>query len=254
MRILLIEDEPPAAKRLGMLIRSLQPEAIIEPALDTISAAVRRLASAPAPQLAFLDIQLADGLSFEIFQQCEVPCPVIFTTAYDQYTLRAFKQNSIDYLLKPVDSDELKAAIKKFERLYPGFAPPSPDIFNEIMAKLVAPAYKTRFLVRSGNSLISLPTSDFFYFFAEDGVVFAQTADKRYTIDYTLDQLQELLSPLDFFRLNRKVIARVEAVRKAAPYFNGRLLLDLNPAPSFEVAVSRDRAPAFKRWMDGQGN
>ena len=251
MRILIVEDEQPAAGRLAKLLEEHWPEAEIEAMIESVEGAVRHLSTHSSPDLIFLDIQLADGLSFDIFGQVEVSAPVIFTTAFDQYTLRAFRVNSIDYLLKPIDPEELVRAQAKYRQFFGRPAQHDPRLLQQIAALINQPTYKERFLVKTGQQLTYLKVTDIFYFYSEDGIVFAQTAkSRRHPLDYTLDQLQELLDPADFFRINRKIIVRVEAIAKISPYFNSRLTMELNPPPGFEVIISRDRVTDFKAWLD----
>ncbi len=251
MQILIVEDEQPAAKRLANLLRTALPTAEILPFCDSVDRAVDRLRRAPGPDLIFLDIQLADDLCFDIFRQVDVKAPVIFATAYDQYTLQAFKLNSIDYLLKPIDPAELDRALEKFRRFF-GRAPRyDNDLLQQIARQIQEPSFKQRFLVKSGQQITYLKVAEIRYFFSEEGIVYARTEKgKRHHIDYTLDQLSDSLNPAVFFRINRKVITSVDAIGKIAPYFHSRLILELRPPADFEVIVSRDRVGAFKNWLD----
>lgn len=251
MDILIVEDEAPASKRLKQLILNCMPEANIASIQESVKGAVQWLSSNRPPDLIFLDIQLADNLSFEIFKQIKVDAPVIFTTAYDQYSLQAFKLNSIDYLLKPIDEEELQYALNKYRRFYDKSMAPDLDALNSLMQSFVKPRHKERFIVKAGQQLSYISVKDIRYFYAADGLAYAKMADnKRHAIDYTLDRLDPILDPSLFFRLNRKVISNIEAIRKITPYFNGRLIVNLHPKPDFEITVSRDRASDFKRWLD----
>lgn len=251
MNILLIEDEQPAAKRLANLIRECRPQAHILPAIDSVEAAVKWLAMNIAPDLIFMDIQLADGLSFDIFNQIKIQSPLIFTTAYDQYTLKAFKVNSVDYLLKPIDPEELTAAFDKFDQIFGKKVDYDLSAIQQLIKSMSQPAYKERFLVRVGQQMIYIQVTDIQYFYSEDGLAYAKTNDnKKHLIDYTLEQLEESLNPADFFRINRKLIAHVNSIVKIAPYFNSRLKLEIKPKPEFEVIVSRERVNDFKKWLD----
>lgn len=252
MKILIIEDERPAAKRLTQLIVECQPSCEIVETIDSVEGAVKYLTNFQQPDLIFMDIQLADGLSFDIFSQTEVQAPVIFTTAYDQYTLKAFKVNSIDYLLKPIDPEELVAAFVKYEKLNQG---QNNNVNQKMIAQLVAnlstKSYKERFLVKIGQQLNYIAIEDIAYFFSEDGFVHAQTfQNKRHILDYTLDQLEGLIDPKDFFRINRKMVIKLPSIKKIHTYFNSRLKLELLPASHLEVIVSRDRVSDFKQWLD----
>ncbi|HMN88554.1 MAG TPA: LytTR family DNA-binding domain-containing protein [Saprospiraceae bacterium] len=251
MQILIIEDEQPAALRLSKLVRTCQPKASILAMLDSVERAVQWLSNQAVPDLIFMDIQLADGLSFDIFQQVQVQSPVIFTTAYDQYTLRAFKVNSVDYLLKPIDPEELDQAFRKFDAIFG--KPISYDLtqIQQLIQTMTQPQYKERFLVRLGQQMIHIAAADIHYFYAEEGLAFAKMSDgKRYQVDYALEQLEATLDPRQFFRISRKVITNLRAIHKISPYFNGRLKLELSPRADFEVMVSRERVQDFKNWLD----
>lgn len=253
MKILIVEDEQPAAKQLAKLIRKARPQAQFLPALDSIESVVDFFNSPPSlPDLIFMDIQLADGLSFTIFDQIQIDIPMIFTTAFDQYALRAFKVNSIDYLLKPVDPDELVNALEKFETIYLNRPTPiTPDLLSELKNALTQPQYKERFLIKIGQQLIYLRTEEIRYFFSEDSLVYAITEkNKKHLIDYSLEQLEQVLQPKFFFRINRKIILHLEAIDRIHTYFNGRLKLDMLPKQELEPIVSRDRVADFKKWLD----
>jgi DNA-binding LytR/AlgR family response regulator len=249
MRVLIIEDEKPAARNLSRHLLDLRPGFEVLDVLDSVSTAVAWFEQQPEPDLVFMDIQLADGLSFDIFTQVELKVPVIFTTAFDQYTLKAFKVNSIDYLLKPIDPEELDQAIRKFEKLR---QPPSAQTLQQLIQAIQKPDYKERFLVKSGQQLIYLPVQSIAYFFSEDGLVFAQQeSGKKYVLDFTLDQLEKLLDPEHYFRINRKFILKLSAIQKIHTYFNNRLKLEIHPdTGEVEVIVSRDRVNDFKQWLD----
>jgi len=252
MTVLLLEDEYPAAERLQRLLLQAAPDARVAAVLDSVAGAVAWLAANPAPDLILSDIQLADGLSLDVFDQLVVRSPVIFTTAYDAYALRAFKANSIDYLLKPIKLTELRAALLKLREWH---APTAPARQLEILRDNMPPAdrqYKTRFLVRSGEQLLPLPASAVAWFQSRHEVTTLVATDgRRYVVDYTLEQLEKLLAPGQFFRLNRQLITHLQAVQRLHPHFNGKLKLDLLPAPSEEVLVSKEKAAAFKSWLEG---
>lgn len=253
MRILIIEDEAPAARRLNALIKAQNPVAEILDVVDTVEGAVKWLQTHEPPELIFMDIQLADGLSFDIFDQVEVKAPIIFTTAYDEYALRAFKVNSVDYLLKPIEQEELACSLQKLRNLRDQFASPlDVNALRLLMQSLQPgqPQYKNRFLVRFADKLVFIQTEDIAYFMAEDKYVFIFTREnKKYPVDHTLDELDSLLDPATFFRLNRRLIAHLSSIQTIHSYFNGKLKLNLQPNPAIEVIVSRERAAAFKRWL-----
>lgn len=251
MKIVIIEDEAPAARRIAQLIKECRPNAEILGPLDSVEAAVEWCSKHAAPDLAFMDIQLADGLSFEIFEATTIKCPVIFTTAYDEYAIKAFKVNSIDYLLKPINKTDLGAAFDKYDQLRAA-ATPTFDISELVKNFSRQNDYKTRFLVKQGQRLIPIDIENVAYFFAEDKLVFLVTTDNhKYIVDYTLEQLEGQLNPQHFFRANRKVITTLAAVKDIHLSFNGKLKLYLKPdfTGKEEIFVSRERASDFKSWL-----
>ena len=248
MQILIIEDELPAYKRLHQLLQKHLPGATILGQLDTVTGAIAWLEKHPTPDIIFMDIQLADGLSFDILETVSIDAPLIFTTAFDQYTLQAFKHYSVDYLLKPIDEKALQKALQKFRQHY---QTDQQQVIQEVVQRLQQPQYRERFLIKSGSALSYLPVDEIAYLFSDQSMVFARKHDgKQYHLDYTLDQLEDQLSPLDFFRISRKAIIAISSLRKIESYFNGRLLLSLHPTPEFKSTVSRDRASDFKKWLD----
>ena len=269
LRILLLEDEYPAAERLQRLLALAAPTAQVLAVLDTVAGALAWLDQHPAPDLILSDIQLADGLSLDVFAQTLVRSPVIFTTAYDQYALQAFRANGIDYLLKPLKLPELQAALLKLKvRSYELKADPDDAQDSTHNSKLLTHnfsierlldalprpqrPYKTRFLVRQGDTLLPLPTAEAAWFQSRHDTTTLATADgRRFVVDYTLEQLEALLDPARFFRLNRQFLAQVPAVRRLLPYFGGKLLVELSPAPTGEVLVSKEKASAVKAWLEG---
>ncbi len=251
MKTLIIEDEQPAAKRLAKMLAEHCPECEIMDIVDSVEGAVKWLRNFQSPDLIFMDIQLADGLSFDIFNQIQLTAPVIFTTAFDHYTLRAFKVNSVDYLLKPVDPVELVSAIEKFRLIHR-----QPSTYDRsglekmLQSMLVQREFKDRFLVKSGQHFVHVSISEIAYFFSEDGIAFVQCADgKKHIIEYTLDQLEDMLDPKLFFRINRQAIVKPEAIRRISTWFNSRLKLELHPVHDTNNVVSRERVQDFKRWM-----
>jgi len=259
---LIVEDEPLAARRLAdMLARSPEPVQVLGTA-EGVSQTVEMLENGPAPDVLFLDIHLADGLSFEIFEQTPVRCPVIFTTAYDQYALQAFKVNSVDYLLKPIDEEELQVALRKLRARLPAApAPTAPAFDPALLAQLVqqmqqgappAASYKTQFVVRVGEHLKVVPLDQIAYFFSLEKATFLQTTEgRKFVVDYTMDQLETLLDPRRFFRLNRAYLAQQSAIQDIIHYTNSRLQTVLKPtAPDAQVLVSREKVNVFKSWLD----
>lgn len=251
MKILIIEDELPAARRIEQLIRQQRPQVEILAVIDSISEAVKWFAQNPAPELILMDIHLADGLSFDIFQSINIQSMVIFTTAYDQYAIRAFKVNSIDYLLKPIDAAELKNALDKYDQMRGSTANFDYSVLNGMLDNLKNRNYRERFLVKFGNAFTYIQAQEMRFCYAEDSLVFTRLADgKKFSLDHTLEQLEQLLNPTHFFRINRKILLHIDAVDKIHPYFNNRLKLELQPSPGFEIVVSRERVQDFKNWID----
>ena len=252
LNVLIIEDEPPAARRLGRLLQQLEPQAQIMEILDAVSSAVRWLEAHEA-DLIFADIHLADGNSFSIFEQVQVRTPIIFTTAYDQYAVRAFKLNSVDYLLKPVERDELAQAMAKFRERQPQ-TPAGLDVqalMQAIETQRQRPAFQRRFMVTSGEKIKSIPIEEVAYFFGQQKYVFLITHDGRqHIVDYTLTQLEDLLDPEQFFRINRQFIIGYEAIGQMYAYSKSRVKIDLTPPSDMEAIVSIEKAPRFKEWLN----
>jgi DNA-binding LytR/AlgR family response regulator len=279
MLALVVEDEPLAARRLINLLHK-QPEPLtVLGTAESVAQAVALLQAGPAPDVLFLDIHLADGLSFELFEQVEVRCPVIFTTAYDQYALRAFKVNSVDYLLKPIDEEELASALTKLrQRLGAASAEPTISTKGAVSStKVPAPvlaldaatlaalvqqlrqpapqvSYKAQFVVRVGEHLKVVPVEQVAYFFSLEKTTLLQSTDgRKYVVDYSMEQLENLLDPQQFFRLNRAYLAQQAAIADIINYTNSRLQTILKPAPPESegpVLVSREKVSVFKSWLD----
>jgi len=249
MKILLIEDEEPAAKRLQKMLKEIEPGAEVSENIVSISSAVAWFKENPLPDLIIADIQLSDGLSFEIFASVEVLCPVIFTTAYDQYAIEAFKVNSIDYLLKPIKKEELANAVAKYKKLKPAAA--SPDIVQLLKSFTAASAeYKKRFAVRYGEHIKTITVDEVAYFYTEDKINFLTTKEgRRYTIDFNLDALESMLDPKTFFRINRQYIISINSIAEMFAYSKSRVLVKLNPAAKHETIVSTERSADFKLWL-----
>ncbi|SDK64793.1 DNA-binding response regulator, LytR/AlgR family [Catalinimonas alkaloidigena] len=254
MKLLIVEDEAPAARRLQTLLSEVASSAEVVEVLDSVEGTVAWLKHPQHPpvDLLLFDIQLADGLSFEIFEQVPVPYPVIFTTAFDEYALRAFQVHSVDYLLKPVSAEALARSLEKFRQHYA--AAPSFDVkalLQTLQTGAGQTTYKNRFLVKLGERLLSVSQEEIAYFTSEEKVVVLYTnTGRKYAIDYTLDDLEKFLDPNLFFRLNRQFMARVNALESIHTYFNGKLKVYLTPATDREVMVSRDKAPLFREWLD----
>ncbi len=255
MKVLLIEDEKPAANRLTTLIQQYDPDIEIVARLDSVKKSVAWLRANPKPELTFMDIQLGDGLSFEILETIPFKAPIIFTTAYDEYAIKAFKANSVDYLLKPIDFDELSSAIDKYKELHmPGNEPVTTAESMENLQKaigMLTRQYKSRFVVKVGEHLHAIPVEKIAYFFSMEKMTYLQTEKgKKFIIDYPLDRLEEMVDPRNFFRINRKYLVGMDAIQDIITYSSSRLKLNLKQTDEMDTIVSRDRVQAFKEWLD----
>ncbi|MEZ0453703.1 LytTR family DNA-binding domain-containing protein [Sphingobacterium thalpophilum] len=248
MKYLIVEDERFAYEEVKRMITKLRPEYELEKQTKTVIDTIAFLKTS-AVDLILMDIRLADGNCFEIFNHLEVTTPVIFTTAYDEHAIKAFKLNSIDYLLKPFNEAELEAALIKFEKIFQHVSyTASPKNYEQLLSVRT----KNRFLISKGENYHYIETKDIAHFYSEDGVVFLHTSsDKRYIINYTLEHLEQLLDNRLFFRVSRNCIGNVRAIKNVAKYFNSRLKLSFSPVCPHEVLVSRVRVPDFLKWMDG---
>lgn len=249
MKVLLLEDEIPAAKRMVSLIHELEPTWEIASTIDEINLAAKWLKENPMPDLIFMDIQLADGHSFTLFEKVNINVPVIFATAFDQYAIEAFKVNGLDYLLKPIAKEELQRSINRFKDLK-NSSSISQEVIDSILTKNQK-TYKERFLIKSGEQLNFVRISEVAYFISSSSYSFLVTkSGNRYILDQTMDQIQESLNPSLFFRINRKQIVCLDCIAKISAHFNSRLKLELNPSENSEVIVSRNRVADFKVWLD----
>ena len=250
MNILIIEDEKPAARLLQRKVEKLGLQ--IHHMLHSVEESIVWFNNNPHPDLIFLDIQLSDGLSFEIFEQIDIKSAVIFTTAYDEYALRAFKLNSIDYLLKPIDEEELEVAISKFKNQFQKHTISSLD-FEAIKRMLVNPVekeYKKRFSVKIGHQLKVIPIEEVECFYSENKGTYLHTLDNRdYLLDSTLEILENEINPKDFFRINRKFIIPLKSIKEIQVYTNSRLKIVLPSYKDDEVIVARERVSDFKEWI-----
>jgi two-component system, LytTR family, response regulator LytT len=253
MNVLIVEDEPYAQKELIRILQKVAPDCNILGVVDGIESAVL-LISEKDPDLIFMDIQLSDGQSFEIFSLIKVKCPVIFTTAYDEYAMMAFKSNGIDYLLKPIEPEDVEKSLEKFRMItetssFPSSTMLDPDKLKKLLKQGSQP-WKTRFMTNIGDRIRFLNESEIAYFQADDEVVFMVSQDKRkYIINYTLETLEGQLDPAKFFRINRRYITHVESISDIHKHFNSRLKLMLNPSPDDEILVSRARVQSFLSWI-----
>ncbi len=254
IKVLIIEDEVAAARRLEKMLLNLEPNMTICDILQSNASSIAWLKENPHPNLILMDIHLEDGLSFDIFNHVDVKTPVIFITAYDQYAIRAFKVNSIDYLLKPIKEQELIEAIKKFKELIGHDRKVEIDYqqLAAIMEQQLNPHHH-RFVVQIGQQMKVIPVSDSAYFYTKEKIVFVCTKEGRnYPLDYNLDQLDHMLGPRQFFRVNRQFIVGITSIHKMHNYSRSRVKLELNPQSSEEVIVSTERASDFKNWLSGQ--
>jgi DNA-binding LytR/AlgR family response regulator len=250
MRVLIIEDEVPAAGRLARLLQNLHDEIEVVKRIDSVESSVQFLQSADNIDLIFMDIQLADGLSFDIFKQTTVKAPVIFTTAFDQYTLKAFKVNSIDYLLKPIDEKELEQAVEKYRQLYDKKDNSFSEKIAQLLQEMNKSGYKERLLIKRGQQLTYLKTSDTAWCFADGKLCYAvDFKSNKYLLENNLTQLEEQMQPNKFYRINRQLLVNIEAIIKVHTWLGGRLKLELNPSTTADTIVSRERVSAFKEWL-----
>ncbi len=252
MQVLIIEDEALAAEKLERYLNQYDGSIDVLAIVSSVSESVGWLKKHQNQiDLIFMDIQLYDGLSFDIFHEIDIEKPIIFTTSYDQYTLDAFKVNSIDYLLKPITYTDLSRALQKVKQLENHFSA-STDV-KKILTKLSGKRYKERFLVQTGERIISIETDQVSHFYAEGRTVYLITMDaNKYIIDYKLEQLQEILDPSIFFRINRSYIINLHAIETVLVYSSSRLKIEVTPNQDKELITSRDRVSAFKKWYAGE--
>lgn len=258
MKVFIVEDEPLAVKKLIRLLEEVAYDVEVVGSAGGINTAVEWLETNPLPDLIFLDIELSDGQSFEIFQRTKVKSPVIFVTSYDEFALQAFKVNSIDYLLKPVQREDLVNAIAKFRDLKLQYArdanPISANIENLLMtlSRGVATAkeYRTRFLVKHLQKYVTVEVADIAYFWSEGRInFFKNRAGQKYLVEYTMEEIEAMLDPQHWFRISRQFLVSVPSVAEIQPFFNNRLKLQLTPKEPEDVVVSRERVANFKTWM-----
>lgn len=248
MKVVIIEDEKPAAEKLKKSIQKIDGTISIEATLGSIKDTIAWVQNNPMPELLFMDIELADGLSFKIFEQVKINCPVIFTTAYDEYWQEAFEHNSIDYLLKPIKQEKLEIALKKYEQLKKYFT----GNFQQLMQwqqQQPQQAYKKRFLVKKGNDYITIKTDDIAYFYATHKLVcMVEKGGQKFILDKSLADLEKELEPALFYRVNRKYLVNINAITKIKSYPKSKLQLELIPPVMEEVIVSQENTAAFKEW------
>ena len=257
MKVLIIEDEELAVKKLRKTLNAVDESAEVVGVADSIRSSVNWLQNNPSPDLILMDIELCDGQSFEIFDKVEVKSTVIFTTSYDEFALKAFKVNSVDYLLKPVQKEDLHVAIEKYKKLKTLYkdANESPvfnieNLVKELQQKMQGKEYRKRFLVKQAQKLVSIETDQIAYFYSDGRLNFFKTFDnKKFVVDYTMDELEEMLDPEKYFRISRSFYVSINSVDQIHDYFGNRLMLYLKPHVDKEALVSRERVSDFKRWL-----
>ena len=250
MKAIIIEDEKLSAEHLEALLKRIDANIEVICIIDSVKKSIEVFSKGIKADILFVDVHLADGLSFEIFSKVDIDTPVIFTTAFDEYAIKAFKINSIDYLLKPIGVDDLRAAIEKYKKLnYKNKIGIIEDIAQAYQT--INKQYKNRFMVKIGEVISSIKTDDVAHFISEDGLVLlTTTSNKRYVVDYTLDNLETILAPDIFFRINRKVVMHINSIQKVNSYFNSRLKISSLLLQEEDAVVSRERVNEFKKWLD----
>lgn len=255
MRVLIIEDEIPAAEKLERYLNKHSESIEVLEKLQTVESSVRWLKENQSKvDLIFMDIQLIDGKSFEIFEKVKITKPIIFITAFDEYAIDAFKVNSIDYLLKPITFDDLQAALEKFNNLKKNFGGAASPNFDQIQLALnqLQKNYKTRFMVKLGEHIKTITTDQVEFFYAEGRDVYLYTTENRkFIIDFKLEELENLLDPAKFYRANRSYIVNIDSIKDVVVYSNSRLKIKPNLEYDKEIIVSRDKVNAFKEWLSG---
>ena len=254
MKVLVLEDESGVAKNLCDILAEIDVEIEVLGVLETVREAIKWINNNPSPDLGFFDIRLADGNSFKVFENVNIHFPIIFTTAYDEYALKAFKVNSIDYLLKPINKGDLIAALDKYKSIYQ-----RPDAFsNEHLLKIIQDLtindrrkYKKSFLVYIKDKILPLPVEDIAYFHLKNELTYCIThTNKIYRIDYPLDKIVDQISPDDFFRVNRQFLVSRQSIKSAVQHFHRKLKLNLSPVCKEEIFISKIKTKAFKEWLE----
>lgn len=255
IKVLIIEDEIPAQRLLKETLQELDLETEVVDCIDSVQSAVTWFQQNEHPEIVLLDIQLSDGQSFEIFMQVKVDSMIIFTTAYDEYTLQAFKVNSLDYLLKPVEKDELQNAFEKYRQYSKQFIKEKnlKIDFSELagLIKNERQEYRKRFLIQSNDSFLHLPVEQIAFFYSMQGITFVVTFEKReYPVNFSLESLKEQLNPDLYFKVNRQIIINIQSIKRVHTFFNGKLKLETQPSHSEDIVIGKDKSAAFKRWLD----
>ena len=250
MNVFIVENEKPAVDGLCRLLKKIDATVDIAGTTETVEATINWIQSNPPPDLIFMDIQLDDGLCFELFESIKVDIPVIFTTAYDEYMLSAFKVNSVDYLLKPIEESLLRKAIEKFKTIH--YRKSAGNILLSQLSEKLNTGYKTRFLIKIGEHYKSVQTNEISCFYILERAAFIRTfSDKDYAVDYSLDHLQKTVDPDKFFRINRNCIINIDAISDILGYSSSRLKIELiGGKPVYDLIVSKDKASGFKKWID----
>lgn len=251
MNLLILEDETLASDRIVKILAEIDPELKIAGIVKSIEEGKRWFDENEVPDLIISDIRLLDGLSFELFKSLEIETPVIFTTAYDQYAIKAFEVNSIDYLLKPIQKEKLAEAIEKHkERAAKNKFPADFEGLYELIQNQ-RKSFKSRFLIKVGHKIVAVPTEKIAYFFSQNKLTYIVTRDgKKLPTDQTLETLEEQLDPKTFIRANRQFIVSFESISEIHPYFKGRLKIELSPASDLDIVISAEKTPEFKSWLD----
>jgi two-component system, LytTR family, response regulator LytT len=249
MKIVIIEDESAASSQLKFLLNQLRINYEVLAVIETVKEGIKWFTTNESPDLIFSDIQLADGISFEIYEQVSINVPIIFTTAFDEYAIRAFKLNSVDYILKPIDADSLSFSVEKFNN--------QQLVKQETLHELIKQQafsqknYRKSFLVRYRDKLLPIKANEFAYFFIDNGLVFGQLFDGRKLIlDLKLEDLENQLDPQDFIRANRQYILSRESILEIQSYINSRILVKTNPTSPYEAVISKEKVTAFKKWFE----
>lgn len=249
MKIVIVEDEPAAASQLKFLLREIGVEDPVETVIESVEEGIKWFTSHPSPDLIFSDIQLADGISFDIYEQVHLKTPIIFTTAFDEYAIRAFKHNSVDYLLKPIDEDSLRFSIEKFQNQQLM----QQERLNELIQQQVfmPKAYRKSFLVKFRDKLLPIKTEEFAYFFIDNGLIYGQLCDgRKLVVDFKLEDLEGQLDPAEFIRANRQCILSRESVVEIESHFNSRVNVKVQPVAGFPIIISKEKVTPFKKWLE----
>lgn len=250
MNVLIIEDEERAYKNLKHILLEINPTINIVSWLQSVEQSIAWFNSNNAPDLIFLDIHLSDDLSFKIFETIQVSCPIIFTTAFDEFAIKAFELNSIDYLLKPITQKNIETSLEKFDARIKSKSNSYDKLIQDLKTISTSPNYKERFLVNKGDELVIILTSEISYFYKGNDTYIVLENGNRYPIKLTLEQLLEVLNPAKFYRINRQIIVSINAISKITLWFKGKLKLHLSPKFDGDVFVSREKSTPFKNWMD----